>query len=291
MVLFSYIYVLMKKRMSGLQWYFEVKKMLSSYDCIVSTPKANRETINDIISFAKESTFTYMRVNTEYKKYGFYISRGNHGNAVILPREVMLRFCEEKGFDIKDFFEKNMIVNYSSKEFTSIRHLKNVRQERIKEQGKVRRRMKKYDIINSTTTSEKQKHDARLYLWSERKIENDEINTTEYEKSLFAKLYGVYRKRVKKQQRFIVNRRVYFADIYMKAYKAVIEVDGGYHNSPQQIEKDKQKDLDLSTLGLLVIRVKNEDVRKRFGLIRNILEKRHKDIIKGVKVSTGTMRI
>jgi uroporphyrinogen-III synthase len=104
-------------------------------------------------------------------------------------------------------------------------------------------------------------------------------------------LYGVYKKRVRKQQKFIIRNCVYFVDIYMKAYKVAIEVDGGYHNSPQQIEKDKQKDLDLSTLGLLVIRVKNEDVRKRFGFIKNILEKRHSDIIKGVKVSTGTMRI
>lgn len=281
----------MKKRMSGLQWYFEIKKMLSSYDCIVSTPKVNREIINDIISFAKESSLTYMRVNTEYKKYGFYISRGNHGNAVILPREVMLRFCEEKGFDIKDLFEKNMIVNYSSKEFTSIRHLKNVRQERVKEQGKVRRRMEKYDIINSTTTSEKQKHDARLYLWSERKIENDEINTTEYEKSLFAKLYGIYRQRVKKQQRFIVNQRVYLADIYMKAYKAVIEVDGGYHSTDSQREKDDARDLDLSMLGLLVIRIRNEDIRKRSKILTSVLDKRHKDIIKGNSVSTGTLKL
>ena len=69
------------------------------------------------------------------------------------------------------------------------------------------------------------------------------------------------------------------------------DVEEAYNDGYNDGYKQAEKDLDLSTLGLLVIRVKNEDVRKRFGFIKNFLEKRHDDIIKGLKVSTGTMRI
>lgn len=77
----------------------------------------------------------------------------------------------------------------------------------------------------------------------------------------------------------------------MKAYKVAIEVDGGYHNTIQQIEKDKQRDLDLSCNGLLVIRINNADVYKRFKMLTKILDTRHNDIIKGLEVSTGTLKL
>lgn len=54
---------------------------------------------------------------------------------------------------------------------------------------------------------------------------------------------------------------LYFvADFYCHKAKLVIEVDGGYHNEPEQYEYDKNRDSELNELGLKVLRFTNEDV-------------------------------
>lgn len=279
------------KGTSGLQWYREVCKFLTELDCYLTTPVMDRTIFDELLNFAQKNTCSIFRLKTEYKKYGLYVSRGKRGNSILIAKPVVERFCQLKDYVVDGLLTTNQIVAYSAKDFRDIRHFKNVHQSQIMEYARKRRYYKNKEIINSPLFNEEQKKRAMLDIWSDKKLENNEVTSTKYENILFNKLFGIFKKRVKKQQKFIIGNKVYFVDIYMKAYKVAIEVDGGYHNSHQQIEKDKQKDLDLSTLGLLVIRVKNEDVKKRFGFIKNILEKRHKDIIKRIKVSTGTMRI
>jgi len=54
---------------------------------------------------------------------------------------------------------------------------------------------------------------------------------------------------------------LYFvADFYCHKARLVIEVDGAYHDIPEQYEYDKNRDSDLEDLGLKVIRFTNEEV-------------------------------
>ena len=50
------------------------------------------------------------------------------------------------------------------------------------------------------------------------------------------------------------------ADFYCHKAKFVIEIDGGYHNLPDQYQYDKNRDSELEELGLKVIRFTNEEV-------------------------------
>lgn len=52
----------------------------------------------------------------------------------------------------------------------------------------------------------------------------------------------------------------FIADFYCHKAKLIIEVDGGYHNIPEQYSYDKKRDNELVDLGLKVIRFKNEEV-------------------------------
>lgn len=52
----------------------------------------------------------------------------------------------------------------------------------------------------------------------------------------------------------------YIVDFYCPAAKLVIEIDGEYHNTPEQQEKDQQRDQRLTALGLKVLRFANEQV-------------------------------
>ncbi|MDD4290536.1 MAG: DUF559 domain-containing protein, partial [Patescibacteria group bacterium] len=54
---------------------------------------------------------------------------------------------------------------------------------------------------------------------------------------------------------------VRFADLFIKKYGLIIEVDGGYHFAPKQIEEDRRRDEEIwSKKKIITLRFKNEDV-------------------------------
>lgn len=53
---------------------------------------------------------------------------------------------------------------------------------------------------------------------------------------------------------------VYIADFYCQCFKLVIEVDGDYHRTPEQTEKDRERTAYLNANGVQVIRFTNNEV-------------------------------
>ena len=70
----------------------------------------------------------------------------------------------------------------------------------------------------------------------------------------------------------------FIADFYCHKAKLIIEVDGGYHNIPEQFNYDQNRDCELESLGLKVIRFTNEqvlfDIEKTLNEIENVILKR-----------------
>jgi len=56
----------------------------------------------------------------------------------------------------------------------------------------------------------------------------------------------------------------YIVDFYCPAAKLVIEVDGGYHLKPAQMEYDLERTEYLNARGLFVLRFRNEKVDRYF---------------------------
>lgn len=50
------------------------------------------------------------------------------------------------------------------------------------------------------------------------------------------------------------------ADFYCDEKKLVVELDGPVHAEPKQAKKDKTRDAYLQTLGLMVIRIRNDEL-------------------------------
>jgi len=95
-------------------------------------------------------------------------------------------------------------------------------------------------------------------------------NPTEAEQFLwehlsFIKIPGV---RFKRQHPILY----FIADFYCHKTKLIIEVDGGYHTLPEQYQYDKNRDAELSDLGLKVIRFTNEQVLFDIENVLNIIE-------------------
>ena len=69
---------------------------------------------------------------------------------------------------------------------------------------------------------------------------------------------------VVKRQRVIGN---YIVDFYCPAAKLVIEVDGSQHYEQSGKQKDQQRDADLESIGLKVLRYSNYDVNQSFEAV------------------------
>lgn len=102
-------------------------------------------------------------------------------------------------------------------------------------------------------------------------------SVTESENRVFKKLYSAFGKRVKRQKPFVINGKSYFADIYIKSMKIIIEVDGGYHQLLEQQEKDEFRDKAFSSIGYTTIRITNEQAHDR-KFIQGLVQ-RLKDLI------------
>jgi very-short-patch-repair endonuclease len=64
----------------------------------------------------------------------------------------------------------------------------------------------------------------------------------------------------------------YIADFYCASEKLIIELDGGYHNSPDQKSQDLERDEILKALGLKILRIKNNQIFNNLDLVLKEIE-------------------
>lgn len=91
-------------------------------------------------------------------------------------------------------------------------------------------------------------------------------NETETEKLLWKKLKNNQLQGYKFRRQHPIS--LYIADFYCHKIKLIIEIDGGYHNTNKQKEKDIERTKILNCNDIRVIRFTNEDI---INNIENIL--------------------
>ncbi|MDI3319544.1 endonuclease domain-containing protein [Pinibacter soli] len=64
----------------------------------------------------------------------------------------------------------------------------------------------------------------------------------------------------------------YIVDFYWKPLKLVIEVDGGYHFTPEQRVMDQHRQQILESMGLHFLRFRDEEVRKDMSTVIKAIE-------------------
>lgn len=65
----------------------------------------------------------------------------------------------------------------------------------------------------------------------------------------------------------------FIADFYCHKAKLIIEVDGGYHQLPEQYEYDMNRDNELNDLGIKVLRFTNNEVLFQTEKVLQTIEK------------------
>ncbi|HKJ41971.1 MAG TPA: endonuclease domain-containing protein, partial [Sunxiuqinia sp.] len=85
------------------------------------------------------------------------------------------------------------------------------------------------------------------------------------------KLWGMLKSRKVLGLRFRPQHPIdiFIADFYCHPLKLVIEVDGGIHNSKDQIEDDIGREAELNEWGIKVIRFSNEEIENDINMVKN----------------------
>jgi very-short-patch-repair endonuclease len=104
------------------------------------------------------------------------------------------------------------------------------------------------EIMDTAKRLRKNMTPAEKLLWQE--LKGNKINGRH-----FRRQHPIYR---------------YIADFYCHKEKLVIEVDGHYHNNPEQRDYDKNRDATMVEYDIKVLRFTNEEILTRLD---NVLER------------------
>lgn len=130
--------------------------------------------------------------------------------------------------------------------------------KRIEKHEKSETRKKQKRKIGKVINANK-KTPIELIDWALETRKN--VCSTRFEDMLYNALHKVFNKNINRQQPFIINGNLYYADICLPTKNIIIEVDGGYHTTEQQSRKDKQRDLAFKSIGYTTIRCTNKQMQ------------------------------
>lgn len=125
-----------------------------------------------------------------------------------------------------------------------------------------------------------------LIKWGMKHRNNLISNATPSEVIVKNILHAIKRLAYSFQKPFIICDQLYFADFYLPDHKSIIEVDGGYHNNPDQIIKDCSRSAFLNSAKIRMYRISNEeasDTDRVYQMIYTIISDSRKILAKRTK--------
>lgn len=101
----------------------------------------------------------------------------------------------------------------------------------------------------------------RLHAYRIRNIVN-----MNYSERLFKDLLELSKIQFIPQRVYVNGSYGYLVDFFLPQFDTCVEIDGGYHDDPQQKIKDQYKDRYLISQGLKVLRIEAKDVKHLKGM-------------------------
>lgn len=133
-----------------------------------------------------------------------------------------------------------------------------------------------------------EEHIEQKLAWQKEYQEKVKKCASKYELMLLKKMkYLGFGYHIERQHMFKYGANggnVFFFDLFIPKYNIAIEVDGEYHFSPEQKQKDKKRDFITSQHHITTFRIKNKDVENDFK-VRQLMSK-IRDIIEDKKINT-----
>lgn len=202
-----------------------------------------------IVNYLKEfpSLFLSPNINT-YNKGSkvalFSFPKSGLGNCIIVRLETLAQVIDKLNLDLESLLAKKSVLKKSVK---SLR----------KQEARYREKKKRVGEPNQSDVIVYGNTNNSLSRWAEKNKVSANKSITKFENIVYNALKKTFKNRIKRQQPFVIDGNVYYADFCIKSKKVIIEIDGGYHLMPSQIVKDKDRDASFRSIGYEVIRITN----------------------------------
>lgn len=245
------------KELTYIQWKSILRKFCLEDDCfIVDDPAWNKFFLQIDTPLNRLRGNHYFKVNAVSTHLGNRVERGKKN--LIVHKEIAERLkasMSERGKD----FPNDLLIPFSFDDIKAYKERANEFKSEVREKyNKIFEEKMKIPAYAKVVLSNRKRDD-----WIKNAQKENKKNSTYYENVLYNTALKKFGKRVKRQFEITVNDHIYFPDFYIKSLKLVIEVDGGYHSTAEQSAKDRERDLNLASIGIKTIRIKNEQVSKK----------------------------
>lgn len=202
-----------------------------------------------IASYIKNFPHMFITANINISDKGERISFHNipnkgFGNCLLVKQDVLFNVIEKLGISFAELKKNKSIF---SKTINSIKKQEVLKRDRIKN-NKV--------IVYGDGSKE-------LTDWAKKNQESVNKSITSFEDKVYFALRKTLKNKIKRQQAFMINGKIYYPDLCIRSKKIIIEVDGGYHGLSSQKKRDKERDIAFKSIGYDVIRVTNEQVQNK----------------------------
>ena len=210
----------------------------------------------------------YLRVNVNILASGIFtfqnVPKGDSCNSFLITHHVLEKISSKIGVSVENLLLHKDVM---------LRTLESIKRQQLRRKENKERckaNLERKNIMFATKKDSKE-----LISWANKNKKRLEESSTQYERILFNKLKRTFKNKIKAQQPFLINKKLYYADIYIPSLKLIIEVDGGYHGTKEQSLKDAQRDADFASIGYTTMRFTNEQVASKEGkkyIIKTIMD-------------------
>lgn len=131
-----------------------------------------------------------------------------------------------------------------------------------------------FKLLNTEKNKQHYRPSESTKTTAESYAEANKAKETATEKKIRQLLEG-YSIKHTTQKPIYTSDSFYIVDFYLPEINLVVEVDGGYHYTVEQIEYDNKKNDKLLSLGYNVLRFSNKDYRKGWDTIREMIKNKN----------------
>lgn len=202
-----------------------------------------------IASKAMEDSKNYFPINISFQNNRIVLQNyklNKKTNSIIVRHCTLLPIVKQMGYDIDELIRKKAIFVKSLSSFQAQEQRKKDKRNKPKKDAK--------NILGNSSVN------IEFREWINKTQKELVIKATKSENKLYTRLKKTFKDRVDKQIPFVIDGKVYYADICIKSLKLIIEIDGGYHFTKEQQTKDQNRDIAFASIGYTTIRCTNKQV-------------------------------
>lgn len=194
----------------------------------------------NIAKFGNKENYVKVHTGIQYGKIHFLNSVKNKKHYLINNIELN-RLLSSIDISLEIAITTSKVYSYSYQEYKEQNSKKAIRRKRIG------------DKRNCKITK-----DSSVYEWTKNTKDILKDKSPIYENIVLNHLIknGF---NCKTQEPFRIDSNIFFADIYISTKRVVVEVDGGYHKTKEQIAKDNKRDKLFNSIKIKTFRINNKD--------------------------------